>query len=104
MAENAETHGAGALTFDPVWLILQRARPNLDPPSFLAPGKLVIEGERATFGPSEATLVWPSARPSNVRLTMNRIVSVRRKRYGWGVVPRFVEISYLTDEGTEVAY
>jgi hypothetical protein len=93
-----------ALAFDPVWLILKRVRPNLDPPSFMAPGVLSVDGHRATFGPSESRLYWPSARAPETSLTMDRIVGVRRKCYGWGVVPRFVEITYETRDGTEVAY
>jgi hypothetical protein len=93
-----------AITFDPVWLILKRPRPNLDPQSFLAPGVLSIERQRATFGPSEARLLWPTSRASDTKLTMDRIVGVRRKRYGWGVVPRLVAIQYETDEGIRSAY
>jgi len=92
------------LTFDPAWLILKRPRPNFDPPSFISPGVLSVDGDRATFGPSKARLSWPSAAAPDTSLTMDRIVSVRRKRYGWGVAPRFVEITYETREGTAVAY
>jgi hypothetical protein len=104
MAENREDAVPKVISFDPVWLILRRVRPNLDPPSFFAPGRLVVEGDHATFGPSGATLAWPSARPGNVRLAMDRIVDVRRKHYGWGIVPRFVEVSYEKNGGTAVAY
>src|ERR1700733_1135624 len=92
------------LTFDPVWLILQRPRPNMDPSSFFAPGTLVIEGQSATFGPSSATLIFPTARPSNVQLALDRIVGVGRKRYGWGLVPPFVAISHEADDGITVSY
>jgi hypothetical protein len=104
VVETAEDPSARTLSFDPVWLILRRPRPNLDPPRFLAPGELSIRGHSAEFGPSEATLVWPTARRSDVRLDMDRIVGVRRKRYGWGAAPRFVEISYETADGIVVAY
>jgi hypothetical protein len=56
------------------------------------------------FEPSKARLYWPSAGMPNKHLTMDRIVGVRRKRYGWGVVPRLVEITYESTEGTSVAY
>jgi hypothetical protein len=35
---------------------------------------------------------------------MHRIVGVSRKRYGWGLVPRFVAITYETATGEAVAY
>ncbi len=92
------------LTFDPVWLILQRPRPNLDPSRFIAPGKLVVEGQSGVFGPSSATLLFPGVRPSSVRLTLGRIVGVSRKRYGWGLAPRFVAISHEADDGITVTY
>jgi hypothetical protein len=102
--ETPDASSPEELTFDPVWLILKRARPNLDPPSFFAPGQLYIKGGRGTFGPSGAKLVWPTAQPSDVRLAMERITGVRRKRYGWGLVPRFVEIRYESSDGDAVAY
>jgi hypothetical protein len=92
------------LQFDPVWLVLKRARPNFDPPSFFAPGELSIKGLCGMFGPSDATLSWPTAPRTNRRLTMDRIISVRRRRYGWGLVPRFVEVTYETSAGRNVAY
>jgi hypothetical protein len=35
---------------------------------------------------------------------MDRIAGVRRKRYGWGAVPRLVEIKYETADGVKTAY
>jgi hypothetical protein len=104
VAANPGPSATETLTFDPVWLILKRARPNLDPPSFVAPGELSLVGHRGTFGPSSSSLVWPTARPSKVGLTMDRILAVRRKRWGWGLFPRFVEITYASVDGTAVAY
>jgi len=103
VVEQAVPTGEG-LAFDPVWLILRRPRPNMDPSSFFAPGKLVIEGQGAIFGPSSAALIFPTARPSNVHLTLGRIVGVDRKRYGWGLVPRFVAIRHEADDGITVTY
>jgi len=104
MADGSTGSGGPVLKFDPVWLVLKRPRPNFDPPSFLAPGELLIEGHGAKFGPSDATLSWPFDRTPDKHLTMDRIVGVRRKRYGWGVVPRLVEITYETTGRAEVAY
>jgi hypothetical protein len=94
---------ADVLTFDPVWLILERPRPNLNAARFLAPGKLVIDGHRAEFSPSDARLV--SATSPQVRLTCDHIVDVRLERHGWGLVPRYVAVTYEKPEGGEdVAY
>ena len=101
---NPKASPSETLTFDPVWLILKRARPNLDPPSFIAPGALSLVGHRGSFGPSAASLVWPTARPSKVELTMDRILAVQRKRWGWGLFSRFVQITYESPDGNAVAY
>jgi hypothetical protein len=94
----------GSLTLDPVWLILRRPRPNFDPPDFFAPGQLTVQGEGGSFGPSDATLSWPGSSKSDKHLNMDRIIGVRRKRYGWGVVPRLIEITYEVPQGSDVAY
>jgi hypothetical protein len=99
----AEEETSGPLIFDPVWLILERPRPNFNPGRFLAPGKLQVEGRRAEFSPSEAKLRLGSS--PRVRFTCDQIIGVRRERYGWGLVPRFVAIEYRAAEGgTDVAY
>lgn len=99
----AEAETSKPLIFDPVWLILERPRPNFNPGRFLAPGKLQVQGRRAVFSPSEAKLrLGPSPK---VHFTCDHIVAARRKRYGWGLVPRFIAIEYRTPEGeTDVAY
>jgi hypothetical protein len=91
------------LIFDPVWLVLERPRPNFNAARFFAPGKLVIRGQRAIFGPSDARLV--SAPSPQVHLSCDHVVGVRRERYGRGLVPRFVGIEYQKPEGdTQMAY
>lgn len=92
------------LVFDPVWLVLQRPRPNLDPPQFFAPGKLTIYDSRVEFGPSSARLAWPFGPAQKVHLSLSRVVDVSRQRYGWGLVPRFVAVTYESSEGTSRAY
>src|SRR4051794_36203593 len=92
------------LVFDPVWLILERPRPNLNPPRFFAPGKLTIGDDRVDFSPSAATLVWPAAQPADVHLTLDHVVDVSRHRYSWGLVPRFIAVKYETVDGIAVAY
>jgi hypothetical protein len=104
MVEDSTASRGLALRFDPVWLILKRPRPNFDPPSFMAPGALSVDGQRATFGPSGARLYSASAERPNTHLTMDRVVGVRRKRYGWGVVPRLVEITYESTDVAAIAY
>jgi hypothetical protein len=104
MADSSTAPDGRALRFDSVWLLLKRPRPNIDPSSFMAPGALSIDGQRATFEPSEARLSWPSDQAPNKHLTMDRVVGVRRKRYGWGVVPRLVEVTYESPHGNAVAY
>jgi len=101
--EGDESLGGEPLVFDPVWLIRERPRPNLNPPRFLAPGRLVIARHRGEFGPSSATLVWRPAR-NDIHLRMDDIVGVSRQRYGWGLFPRFVAIRYRTSHGEAVAY
>jgi hypothetical protein len=102
MADEAEP-SARVLTFDPVWLIRERPRLNLDPARFLAPGKLVLDGHRAEFSPSDARLV--SAPSPRVHLTCDHIVDVHLKRFGWGLAPRYVVITYDKSEGgNAVAY
>jgi hypothetical protein len=98
-----ESEDIDGLTFDPVWMILERPRPNLNPGRFLAPGKLRFEGKRAEFGSSEARLrLGPSPKAS---FSTDQIVEVSLERYGWGLVPRFVAIEYRTADGkTDVAY
>jgi hypothetical protein len=98
-----ESAAQRTLVFDPVWLILKRPRPNLSPPQFLAPGRLTVTDQGAEFGPSAARLSWPSAL-SDARLTMDHIVGASRRRYGWGLLPRLVAISYESPEGAAVAY
>ena len=90
---------ADELTFDPVWLILERPRPNLNAARFLAPGKLVIDRHMAEFSPSEARLV--SAVSPQVHLTCDHIVDVHLQRYGWGLAPSYVAITYEEPEGGE---
>jgi hypothetical protein len=99
----ADEEASESLTFEPVWLILERPRPNLNPGRFFAPGKLQIEGRRAVFSPSAARLrLGPSQK---AHFTCDHIIGVRRERYGWGLVPRFVAIEHRTAEGgTDVAY
>jgi hypothetical protein len=98
-----EGSDAPALTFDPVWLILERPRPNFDPGRFFAPGKLEVKDGRVSFGPSGTRLTMgPSPK---VHFTCDHVVSVRCEKYGWGLVPRFVAIEYEKPEGgTDVAY
>jgi hypothetical protein len=94
---------ADVLTFDPVWLILERPRPNFNAARFLAPGKLVINGQRAEFSPSDARLV--SAPSSQVHLTCDHIIGVHLERYGRGLAPRYVALTYESPEGGKaVAY
>lgn len=94
---------SNTIAFDPVWLILELPRPNLNPARFFAPGKLVIDGHRAEFSPSDARLV--SAPTPQVDLTCEHIVDVHLERYGWGLVPRLVAITYeKPDGGTAVAH
>jgi hypothetical protein len=95
---------ANELTFDPVWLILKKVRPNFHTPSYFAPGKLTIGDRRARFGPSAAALVWPTWRPNDISRAFDEVIAVRRKRHGWGLVPRFVEITYQAEDGPAVAY
>lgn len=94
----------GPLTFDPVWLVLRRPRPNFNPPAYFAPGQLTVDGEGGSFGPSGAALSWSVSSKSDKYLKMDRIVGVCRKRYGWGVVPRLIEITYEVPQGSDVAY
>lgn len=94
---------AEVLTFDPVWLILERPRPNLNAGRFFAPGKLVIQRHGAEFSPSDARLV--SAPSPQVHLTCDHISDVHLERYGRGLVPRFVALTYENPEGDySVAY
>jgi hypothetical protein len=74
------------LVFDPVWLILERPRPNLDPPRFFAPGRLTIGTRRSEFRPSTATPTSPSI-STNVQLRLDQVVGVSVERYGWGLAP-----------------
>jgi hypothetical protein len=93
------------LVVDPAWLILEKPRPNLNPPRFIALGKLTVERGRAEFGPSDGTFPWPwGGRNADVHLSMDKVVGVSLERYGWGMVPRFVAISYETAGGLAVAY
>jgi hypothetical protein len=94
---------ADVLTFEPVWLILERPRPNFSAGRFFAPGKLVINDHRAEFSPSDARLV--SAPSPQVHLTCDNITDVHLERYGRGLVPRFVALTYENPEGgNAVAY
>ena len=98
-----ETPGGDALVFDPVWLIRERPRPNVKADRFFAPGKLVIEGQRVEFSPSEARLI--TAPSPEVNLTCDHVVGVHLERHGWGLVPRYVAITYEKPEGgTATAY
>ena len=93
-----------ALAFDPVWLVLKRPRPNADPSSFFAPGKLTFDGRNAAFSPSSAKLSFPFSQTRAMNLTLGTIVAVDRERYGWGLVPRLVAIRHESDAGTIVTY
>jgi hypothetical protein len=102
MADEDQSN-ARVLTFDPVWLIRERPRPNFDPARFFAPGKLVVNGNRAEFSPSDARLVY--AAPPQVHLTCDHITDVHLERYGSGLAPRYVAITYEKPEGGDaVAY
>jgi hypothetical protein len=90
--------------FDPVWLVLERPRPNLNPPKFFATGRLTIDDNQVEFGPSAARLNWPFGPPQQAHLSLSRIVDVSRQRYGWGLFPRFVAITYESSDGTKTAY
>ena len=86
------------LAFDPVWMILERPRPNLNPRRFFALGRLRLEDRRLEFGPSAAKLrLGPSPKAS---LSTDQVVRVRLERHGWGLVPRFVAIDHRADDGT----
>jgi hypothetical protein len=90
--------------FDPVWLVLEPSRPNLDPPKSFALGRLTIDNSQVEFGPSAARLNWPFGRPQQPHLPLSQIVHVSRQRYGWGLVPRFVAITYKSPDGAKTAY
>lgn len=90
--------------FDPVWLVVEPPRPNLNPPKFFAPGRLTIDDNQVEFGPSAARLNWPFSRSRQRHLSLSRIVDVSRKRYGWGLVPRLVAITYDSPDGPKTAY
>jgi hypothetical protein len=92
------------LVFDPVWFVLKRVRPNFHPPSYFVPGMLSVDGRRVRFGPSGAALLWLTRKSDDVSVTFDHVVAVRRERYGWGLVPRFVAITYETDTGQAIAY
>jgi hypothetical protein len=65
---------------------------------------LEVDEHRAKFSPSNARLV--SAASPHVHLTCDHIVDVHLERYGWGLVPRFVAVTYekLDESGKAVAY
>lgn len=86
----------GALTFDPVWLILRRVRPTFRPGKFLAPGKLVITDGRVEFSPSGAKLRLDVS--PQINLICDHVTNIRLERYGWGLVPRYVAVTYESPE------
>ena len=63
----------------------------------MALGMLSVEEGRAEFRPSDARFPWPwGGRERDARLSIDQVVRVSLKRYGWGLVPRFVAIDYET--------
>ena len=99
-----ESDGTAEITFDPVWLVLRRPKPNLKPPSYFAAGALSVGESQIRFGPSSSSLLWPGRQPNDINRTLERVTKVATRRYGWGLVPRFVAVTYETDEGPGVTY
>jgi hypothetical protein len=89
-----------------VWLIRKRVRPNLHPSTFRAVGVLTVSEGKLRFisHAARAQLHWPRSANAHIDLLMERVRAVEVKRYGWGLAPPFVAITYGPTADVRTAY
>jgi hypothetical protein len=100
------TYVSEDLVFVPIWRILRKPRPNLNPSKFLSVGELTVTPEEVSFrsGKSSADSFMPIPNNPATGIVMSRISNVGLRRYGWGPFPRFIEIEFEADDGQRAAF
>lgn len=93
------------LIFEQVWHILGRVRPNMNPAKYIEMGTLTVTADCITFRcRPEASFPFMPPQGAKGLMRLDSVVSVTRRRYGWGFVPRFIAIEFVNGERRETAY
>jgi hypothetical protein len=95
----------GELVLSPVWRVMRRSRPNLNPPRFFRVGTLTVTSAELKFHSQDSRgLLWPIPRDERSDIRITNVSAVQLRRYGWGLVPRFIAIEFESDDARQVAY
>ncbi len=94
------------LVFVPIWRIVQKPRPNLNPSEFVNVGELTVTPREVSFrfDKPSANSSMPIPDDPATGIVMSRITNVGLRRYGWGPFPRFIEIEFEADDGQRTAF
>jgi hypothetical protein len=94
------------LVFAPIWQIVRRPRPNLNPSKFLNVGELTVTPREVSFrsDKSSASSSMPIPNDPPTGIVISRIANVGLRRYGWGPFPRFIEIEFEVDGAQRAAF
>jgi hypothetical protein len=94
------------LVFAPIWRILGKPRPDINPSKFFDVGELTVTPQEVSFRSDKASANSFTSIPNDpaTAIVMSRISNVGLRRYGWGPFPRFIEIECEADDRQSTAF